>query len=174
MPLTVALAIGKEFPDTLGYTLQTIQRTTGKDVEWRSDIDASDAQFKTIYQEGESGDNLVITLAVSRSILSDVMKFYNHSDHKFDALVYLEPQTGTGDDAITGAADAKALAQHAKTLIQKYRNQYQAKCVHLLIVCSQGFALFLGQHLRLLGEIATYEHQPTADTVYAPSVKWLS
>lgn len=169
LPLTAALAVGTAFPKTLGYTLQTEQVTDGLTSLWRSDADPrqSDMTFEVVESKGTSGENLLIALSISGRGWSDALQLFKDPEHNFDAIVCAEPAVGTSERILSSDADAAALAISAKELIREYRSNYRAKTIHLLPYGPQGFFLFLGQYLRVLGDIVTYEW--TGQT-YTPSV----
>lgn len=169
LPLSAALAIGTQFPYSPGYTFQVQQRTTGQDALWRSNVQPSDATFKVVQTRGKSGDQMLLALSISGSAEQEILQLFEASPDQFDSVVYAEPVSGTGERAIATDADAVALAIRAKELIQQYRNQYNAKCTHLVLYCPMGFALFLGQRLRVVGDVVTYER--VADRVYQSSVR---
>jgi hypothetical protein len=73
------------------------------------------------------------------------------------ALVYAEPDNGTGDAAVTNNADAVALAVRAKEVIREMRNRYRANQIHLVLYAPATFCLFLGQRLNAVGNVTTYE-----------------
>ncbi|MBW4631941.1 MAG: SAVED domain-containing protein [Iphinoe sp. HA4291-MV1] len=169
LPLSAAFAIGYRFQDTEGYTLQVEQRTQGKDELWRSDVTASDAKFKVPKQQGEVGEHLLFAFAIAGDASTYVEDLYNDSPVKYSSMIYVEPESGVGDKAITSNADAVALAIHAKALIRQYRQQYGATCIHLILFAPVGFCLFLGQRSRVIGDVVCYEF--VADKNYQPSLK---
>lgn len=173
IPLSGAFVIGTVFQETLGYTLQVEQWRAGKSALWHSDAAPSDLKFRLEQEQGHSGQNLAIALAISRKVWPDVERFYQHPDYDLDAVVYFEPDTevGAGDRALSSEADAVALVSHAKQLVDQYRQSYQATTIHLLLVAPMGFAAFLGHRLRAIGEVITYEHQVTLPQKYVPSAK---
>ena len=159
LPLTAALAIGTAFPTTLGYTLQTEQLTDGHSSIWRSDADhrQSDMTFEIAERRGKSGKNLLIALAISGRGWSSALELFENSDYDFSAVVCAEPKDGPSERSIHSDADAMALVISAKELIRECRSEYQALAIHLIPYGPQGFFLFLGQRLRVLGNIVTYE-----------------
>ncbi|NET35231.1 MAG: SAVED domain-containing protein [Cyanothece sp. SIO1E1] len=174
IPLSAAFVIGTVFQETLGYTLQ-VEQWTGKPSLWRSDATPSQLKFRVEQTQGQAGKNLGIALAVSRQVWSSVQSFYKQSDQKLDAIVYLEPDTEAGacDRALSSDADAVALVEHAKQLIDHYRQHYQATQLHLIFACPMGFAALLGHRLRAVGEVITYEQQLTMEQRYVQSAKLL-
>ncbi|GAA6622364.1 SAVED domain-containing protein [Scytonema sp. NUACC26] len=168
-PLTVAVAIGTVFPDTRGYTLQVEQQTAGKLYLWRSDASPSDAKFKVVSETGEAGEHLLIALGITGNPSLDVAQLLQDSPIPFSAVIYAEPEFGTGERAIRSDADAVALVLDVKDLIRRYRQKYSATCTHLVLFAPVGFCLFLGQRLRVIGDIICYER--IADRNYQPSVK---
>lgn len=169
LPLSAALIIGTVFQDAAGYTLQTTQRTVGNNQIWRSSTSPSSLKFKIIEEHGIPGDNLLMIMAISGSSWAEMQNFYTNSKPLFNAIIYAEPETGTGEQALQSDADAIALALHAKTLIQHYRAQYQANRTHLIFYTPMGFCLFLGSRLRLVGDVIPYER--VANGIYQPSIE---
>lgn len=169
LPLSAALIIGTVFQDAAGYTLQTTQRTVGNNQIWRSNASPSSLKFKVVEEHGTPGDDLLMIFAISGSSWAEMGTVYTHSKEQFNAMIYVEPETGTGEQSLGSDADAIALALHAKTLIQHYRDQYQAKRIHLIFYTPMGFCLFLGSRLRLVGDVIPYER--VAYGIYQPSAE---
>lgn len=168
-PLSTAIGIGTIFPDTRGHTLQTEQRTTAQNHLWRSDAIPSDAKFKIVQEDGEVGEHLLVALGITGDASRDLEKLRKNSPISFNAVVYAEPESGTGERAISSNGDATALAIHAKEIIRQYRHKYDAICTHLVVYAPVSFCLFLGQRLRVVGDVICYER--VADRNYQPSVK---
>ncbi|MBN8563467.1 MAG: SAVED domain-containing protein [Leptolyngbya sp. UWPOB_LEPTO1] len=154
IPLSAAFAIGTKFLDVEGYTLQVLQRTSGRDLLWKSSAQRSDAMFHVIEEVGQPGEDLLLMLAVTGSGRDAAFRLYQSGG--FDAVVYAEPVSGTGEDVIASDGDAVALAIDGRRLIRECRDRYGARCVHLVLFCPVGFALFLGMRSRF-GEVLTYE-----------------
>jgi SMODS-associated and fused to various effectors sensor domain/CHAT domain len=169
LPLTIAVSIGTVFPDTLGYILRMEQRTGGQNNLWRSDAIPSDAKFKIVQEDGEVGEHLLVALGITGDASTDLEELRQNSLIKFSAAIYAEPELGTGERAIGSDADATALAIHAKEIIRQYRQKYKATCTHLVLYAPVSFCLFLGQRLRVVGDVICYER--IADRNYQPSVK---
>jgi hypothetical protein len=167
--LTTAVAIGTIFPDTRGYILRVEQLTVGKPNLWRSDTSPSDAKFKIIEESGEPGEHLLIALGITGNPLLDVAQLIQYSPVAFSARIYAEPELGTGTQAIHSNADTVALALDAKDLLRRYRHKYHASCIHLILFAPIGFCLFLGQRLRVVGDVICYER--VADKNYQPALK---
>lgn len=167
LPLTAALAIGKVFP-IAGHTLQVNQRTGGKTELWRSDATGGTAKFQEAEKAGEAGPNLLIALNVGkRPVWRDVERLYKSPNYDFDAVAVLKAEK----EILDSAADATALADSALDWLRNnYLDAYRAERIHLVLACPQSFAVFLGQRLRFLGKVITYEHQPTDESRYVPSV----
>jgi SMODS-associated and fused to various effectors sensor domain len=136
---------------------------------WRSDASPSDAKFKIVEESGEPGEHLLIALGIRGNPSLDVAQLIQDSPVSFSSMVYAEPNSGTGTQAISSDADAVALALDAKDLIRRYRHKYRANCIHLILFAPVGFCLFLGQRLRVVGDVVCYEL--VADKNYQPSVK---
>lgn len=170
LPLTVALAIGMQFPG-VAYTIQTEQynQQTRQAELWRSDARGSennpDMKFEVAHQQGNPGPNILIAIDVGRMIWPQVSKLYSSEKYSFDSVVHLKSK----NDSLRTDADATALADDVVYKINHYRKLNQAECVHLLMACPQGLAVFLGQQLRLFSRLVTYEHQPAVEEQYITS-----
>jgi hypothetical protein len=171
IPLSGAFAIGTVFQETRGFILQ-VEQSTGASSLWRSDARASGLKFRVVEEHGHSGKNLCIGIAISRPSWPQVQKLYENPDHNIDAVVYLEPDTESGacDRALSSNADAVALVEHTKKLVDHYRQHYQADRIHMVFACPMGFAALLGHRLRAVGDVITYEFTKSADEPYVPSV----
>lgn len=169
LPLTIAVSIGTVFPDTRGYTLQMEQRTGGQNNLWRSDANPSDAKFKILQEDGEVGEHLLVALGITGDASTDLEELRQNSPIKFSAAIYAEPELGTGKMVIHSNGDATALAINATEMIHKYRQKYKATCTHLVLYAPVSFCLFLGQRLRVVGDVICYER--VADRNYQPAVK---
>ncbi len=171
IPLSGAFAIGTVFQETRGFTLQ-VEQSTGSSSFWKSSENPSNLKFRVVQEHGHAGRNLCIALAISRPSWPQVQKLYENPVHDINAVVYLEPDTEAGacDRALPTNADAIALVEHTKKLVDHYRQYYNADRLHLVFVCPMGFAALLGHRLRAVGEIITYEFTKSAEEPYVPSV----
>ena len=165
LPLSAMLAFGFHFSEKQGYCLQIKQQSQ----LWRSDAPSSDLQFEAVETAGQPGDNLLIALSISRQVAPDIAGYFDQSGGAFDAMVYAEPELGTGHEVLQSASDVTALAKHARTLIEQYRAQHRATRTHLILVAPHSFALFLGMQLNALGELIAYER--TEEGSYQPMVR---
>lgn len=169
LPLSIFLAVGAEFPEVAGFKFRAEQPTHGENFLWRSDTPASNLEFTTCaLEDNTEGENILIGLSISGDGKSDIREFYDANRDKFSALIYAEPTTGTGNTTLKNAADAVALANHAKELIRNFRKLYKSKRTHLILFAPATFCLFLGQRLNAIGRIVTYER--TADEGYQQSI----
>jgi len=167
LPLSAAIAVGTVFPDTRGFTFQIEQRTTGQCHLWRTDALPSNAKFQPV-DEGESGEHLLVFLAITGGAKAEAADFYKKGEPPFTSMIYAEPEQGTGEQAMRSDADAVALAIDAKQLIQRFREKYATTCIHLVVYGPQGFCVFLGHRLRMAGDVICYER--VAVGRYVPSV----
>lgn len=168
LPLSGTLAVGTVFSEVAGFAFRAEQPTRGETHLWRSDAGVSSRQFVVREEEGESGPNLLIGLAVTGPGWDDIVSHYRAHKAEYDGVVYLEPDNGPGDAAVTSAADAVALAVSAKNVIREYRAKYRANTIHLIFYGPATLSLFLGQRLNALGRIVTYER--TGEGGYQPSI----
>lgn len=169
--LSTAVAIGTVFPHTRGYTLQVEQRIIAQNNLWRSDVSPSDAKFKIVKEDGKVGEHLLIALGIIGDPSGELEQLYKDSPIPFSAVVYAEPESGAGERAIGSDADAIALAIHAKEIIRQYRRKYQTTDTHLVLYAPLSFCLFLGQRLRVVGDVICYECVSIKDKKYQPSIK---
>lgn len=167
-PLTMTLAIGATFPAVAGYTFQLQQMVGGQPQWWNTAATPSAARLKVCREQGMEGEHLLFAIGVSRDIWEDVRSFYQACSTPLSSLVYVEPEAGTGQQALGSDGDAMALAIAAKQLMGEYRDRYRAKQLHLIVACPATFALMLGQQLNALGKVMTYER--TEDGDYQASV----
>ncbi|MUG93047.1 SAVED domain-containing protein [Scytonema sp. UIC 10036] len=168
LPLSAAVVIGHVFQDTGGYTLQVEQRTTGQNELWRSDISPSKAKFNIITETGKVGEHLLVALGITGDASGDIGQLYQDSPTPFSAVIYAQPEAGTGERAISSNADAIALTIDAKEIIRKARQKYRATSTHLVLFAPVSFCFFLGQRLRVIGDVTCYERVAEK---YLPSVK---
>ncbi|GAA6619571.1 hypothetical protein NUACC26_053850 [Scytonema sp. NUACC26] len=148
--------------------MQVEQRTTGQNELWRSDISPSNAKFKIIKEVGKVGEHLLVALGITGDASRDIEQLCKDSPIPFSAVIYAEPEAGTGERAISSNADATALTIHAKEIIRQARKKYGATCTHLVLYTPMSFCFFLGQRLRVIGDVICYEHIAGN---YQPSVK---
>jgi len=169
LPLTALLGIGCTFSSCAGYDLEIEQLTNGVTQKWKSQVSPSNLKFKVTKETDEEGDELLMVFSVTGVACSQVEKWMHKSSVKFGAIVYLEPETGVGNNAITSNADAVALAAHAKSLIQHYRQHFRASRIHIILYSPASFSLFLGQHLNALGKVVAYEWDKDKEK-YLPAI----
>lgn len=169
LPLTAVLAVGATFSEVGGYKFRAEQPTRGENYLWRSDAKPSDHYFNVTEQGHEAdGKDILVTLAITGDAREDVRVLSEGLPGTLKALVYAEPDNGSGDGAITCNEDAVALAIRAKELIRGSRIKYRAARTHLVLYAPATFCLFLGQRLNAVGDIVTYER--TAQGGYQPSL----
>jgi SMODS-associated and fused to various effectors sensor domain/CHAT domain len=168
-PLTAMLAVGWQFPEMGRFRFQLqVQQRTGETVNtWESNAVPSRLKFKVV-EEGQPGDHVVVAFGITGDPRSDVQTLLDESPGQFSAVIYAEPESGTGSAAIDNA-DAVALAIAAKDVLRQARTRYRAACLHLILYAPAGFCLFLGQRLNALGEIVAYERKPEGG--YCPAVR---
>ncbi|MEM9486292.1 MAG: TIR domain-containing protein [Cyanobacteria bacterium P01_F01_bin.116] len=154
--LTAILALGYTFPEVGGYRFKVEQFTGNQTFLWASDEPPSGAKF-TLEEKGKKGDHLLIVFSITDSAKEDVVDLIRDSSGLYTSVVYAEPEQGTGRQAIQSAADATALAEVARDVIQRSVKKYRPKTTHLILYAPQVFGLFLGQKLNALGTIAAYE-----------------
>jgi hypothetical protein len=167
LPLTTVLAIGATFPEVGGYSFRAEQPTQGKIYLWQSNATPSSHSFKVKKKQGTRGKDLLIALCITGAAWEEVELFYKESGI-FNSVIYAEPNNGTGDASLKSDTDAVALAINAKNLIRKYRQEYLALNIHLIVYGPATFCLFLGQRLNALGKLTGYER--TADGRYQASI----
>lgn len=171
IPLGGAFAIGTVFQETRGFILQ-VEQSTGASNLWRSDSKPSELKFRVVEEHGHSGRNLCIGIAIARPSWPQVQQLCENPVYDINAVVYLEPDTEAGacDRALSSDSDAVALVDHAKNLVDHYRQHYRADRIHLVFACPMGFAALLGHRLRAIGDIIIYEFTKSAEEPYVPSV----
>jgi hypothetical protein len=170
LPLTAALAVGSVLSEVAGFKLRVEQPTGGETYLWRSDAQPSRATLDVKYEDGQSADDLLIGVSVSGGGLPDLKVLREAKG--FGAAVYAEPASGTGNSAVTSAADAIALARAGKDLLRLMRAKYAARRVHLVLYVPSSLAVFLGQQLNAVGPVVTYER--TAGGGYQESVSLMT
>jgi CBASS immunity sensor of nucleotide second messenger signals len=166
LPLSAAMAVGFALPEVAGFRLRAEQPTGGETHLWRSDAPASQKTFVVVKEIGEPGEDIVIGLSITGRGLTEMQQLM--SALRASALVYAEPEGGTGPASIGNAGDVVALARSAKTLIRMAKEKYRSSRVHLVLYGPWSFALFLGQVLNAVGIIVSYER--TVDGRYQESV----
>lgn len=169
LPLTASMAIGAAFPSVAGYVFRTEQPTGGDVFLWRSDASPSEAKFVIRQQHGSGGEDFLFALALTGDAWGDVQAFDEENPGRFGAVVYVEPESGTGPRALRSDSDAVALADSAKELIRAERRRFGARRTHVIVFGPASFALFLGQRLNALGTVIGYER--TAEGSYQPAVE---
>jgi hypothetical protein len=160
LPLTALLAIGSKFPEVGGYRFRAEQPIRSKTVLWRSDVTASKRRFKIVSEKNRSdgsGQDVLVALSITGGAKKEVTALYDQQPEIFSAMIYVEPDNGTGDGALSSDKDAVALSIHAKDLIRDCKVENEASQVHLVVYAPAAYCLFLGQRLNALGKIVTYE-----------------
>jgi hypothetical protein len=108
LPLTSMLAIGAKFPEAGGYSFRAEQPTRGKTVLWRSNASPSNRKFKIVsVKEREEKGDILVALSITGNAKNEVTALYNRNPETFSAMIYAEPDSGPGDDALrSDIADA--------------------------------------------------------------------
>lgn len=110
----------------------------------------------------------MISFSITQDAQAEVKHFIENSAGQFEAAVFAAVETGVGHTSIQSDTDAIALAQHARDLINQYRQTYRASQVHLFLVAPARFCVFLGHLLNRAGDIVAYEY--SGANGYQPSV----
>lgn len=155
LPLTASVALGYAMSEVAGFRLRVEQPSGGITHLWRSDAAPSDSSFVIQQEKGQRGADLTLGLGVSGDSTADVGALHDRLGNS--ALIYAEPDRGTGPAAVRGANDATALAHSAKELMRKAQSRYGVTRVHLAYFGPVAVALFLGQLLNAVGTVVTYE-----------------
>lgn len=165
LSLPAALAVGYTFPETAGYTLQLTLRNK----IWRSNAAPAKSRLMVVYAKGRKGPNLLVGIGVTASCQAELKMFSASAAQPFDAVVYLEPESGVGSQSIGSDAEAVAYSMDAKDLLRSQKQKYEATSIHLVLLAPAGFALFLGHWLSRLGEVIPYEWD---DPNYLPAFRF--
>ncbi len=102
-----------------------------------------------------TGSDVAIAVSVTHKIGHEVRKFLSKSDGEFSTLFELTPVGGVGKKSVKDANHAVELADD---LVETIRNlASDANVKHLFIAAPNFLTFFIGQRLRALGEVKTYE-----------------
>ena len=160
LPLTALLALGAKFPRVGGYRFRAEQPIRSKTVLWSSDATPSKRRFKIVSEKKRGdggGQGVLIALSITGSAKKEVTDLYDQQPETFSAMVYAEPDNGTGDGALRSDKDAVALSDYAMNLIHGCKVENKDSQIHLVVYAPAAYCLFLGQRLNALGKIVTYE-----------------
>lgn len=171
VPLSCGVLLGATFPAVGGYTFRTEQPSGNEIALWDSNDSPSLIEFDIKYEDGGSGDNVLVFLAITGDGRDDALAFYGKGQPQFSKVVYAEPNSGVGPRALSSAADAVALAVSGKNVLRQARSVAKAKTLHLVVFGPLSFALFLGQQLNSLGTVVTYERDSDGGYLAAAIVK---
>lgn len=167
LPLSASVAIGRVFSSAAGFRFRVEQPVGGETFMWRSDAQKLLVNLKA---EPHDLDMNSKHLLVSLSITGDATRDVELLAGDLCPRVWLDISLarGRGSDVIRSAGEAVAIAAQSKDLIRDAKNTYGCDRVSLVLYCPASLALFLGQQLNALGEIATYERKSAGG--YQPSV----
>ncbi|MFP2925013.1 SAVED domain-containing protein [Pyxidicoccus sp. 3LG] len=169
LPLSTVLAVGFHFPEAGGYRFRAEQPTRGETFLWRSDAGPSARRLRVIEREGApEGLALLVVFQLTGDASADVERFEAEHPGAFRAVLYVEPEEGPGDGAVTSAGDAVAFAVQARELIRRARARWRTGDIHLLLYAPASCCLFLGQRLNAMGSVVAYER--TASGGYNPAL----
>ncbi len=149
--LSASLAIGTVFSAVAGFTVE---------MEYRSEIWATDAHPNSITPEyslstktiGDSGENLIVTVAIIRDIAADVEASLEHY-----GLVGMPILHIYGPEAIISPQQANLVVRKIKNLISDTLAATRSKQVHLFLATPAHLTLFLGHRLNAIAPIQCYE-----------------
>lgn len=170
--LSAWFAFGFFFSEVARYTIEIEQNNQF----WRTDARPNTDFHLAITSDAGSpdgevldgeGSTVAVGISISSSLDKDVRAYLSNRTDPVAALLLLQPEHGTGQEALQGAGDAVALAGHAKNCLRDFVTQWQAKKLLLFYLGPMSGACFLGHRLNAVcSEIQIMEDQRPG---YAPS-----
>ncbi|MGH3783095.1 MAG: SAVED domain-containing protein [Pseudonocardiaceae bacterium] len=149
---------------TVGAALRMVTNTDLAVVQrgqlWSSDTPYSAPAIPTMtsHDLGLGGD-LGVVIEIATPIKSDVLSFARDHDLPVGRLVVITPPSGPRDNAVSGAADACALAVGIRDAVRSEVRGYAR--VHLFLAGPMGFALLLGHRWNRVAPTTIYEDLQT-------------
>lgn len=149
--LSASLAIGTVFSAVAGFTVE---------MEHRGEIWATDAHPNSSTLEyslstqavGESGEHLIVTVAIIRDIAADVEVSLEQY-----GLIGMPKLHIYGQEAVVSPQQANLAVRKIKNLISETLTSTRSKLLHLFLATPAHLALFLGHRLNAIAPIQCYE-----------------
>ena len=160
--LSASIAIGSIFSAVSGFTIG-IETING--IWWTNDHakeDTPDYQWQQSMGEGPT-DEVAVGISILKDNANEEVKRYLKMKHFHGKRLYL-----FSDMVLQSDNQANRAVQKAKSMIQEFVSESQAKKIHLFFAGPATFALFLGHRLNTLGEIQCYER--ISPNTYVPTV----
>lgn len=168
LPLSSVLAVGFHFPEAAGYRFRVEQPTRGETFLWRSDVGPSARRLREIECEGApEGQFLLAVFQLTGDARLDVERFASKHVGLFRAVLFLEPEEGPSDGAVSSAGDAVAFAVQAREHLRRARVRWRVGVIHLLLYAPASCCLLLGQRLNAVGTVVAYERTSAGGYVAA-------
>lgn len=167
LPLTSLLAIGAQFPARAGFAFRCAQDTEGRATSfWRSrEVEPSSRGLRVEVRDVGDGEDVLVVFALSKDVYppegegDDEVSRFVAAQGRLRSVVKATPDPGPpGQGAIASNEDLIALVNRARHVLDEAKSRTRRDGnLHLIVVGPAAFALFLGQRLNALGDIATWE-----------------
>jgi hypothetical protein len=156
--LSTGVALGATFPTVGGWVFE-IPQPPAKD-PWRSDAIATQPYDPAIETAEDSADgtDVVLGLNIKGDGRQDIIKYVESTGTQPRIFAFMSPPS-QGAQAIRGAGDAVAFAQSVRENLGQLLKKYDLRKTRLFFYGPFALAVFLGQQLSAVGEIALFEYQ---------------
>jgi len=127
---------------------------------WRSDAIATQPYDPAIETAEDSADGtrVVLGLNIKGDGRQDIIKYVESTGTQPRIFAFMSPPS-QGAQAIRGAGDAVAFAQSVRENLGQLLKKYDLRKTRLFFYGPFALAVFLGQQLSAVGEIALFEYQ---------------
>lgn len=147
-----AFAVGAALRMVTNTDLAVVQRGQ----LWSSDTPYSTPTTPTVTtHDPRLGNDLAAVVEVATPITSDVLSFVRDQELPIGRLIVLTPPGGPRDNAISGPADACALAVGIRDAVRRHTTGNSR--VHLFLAGPMGLALLLGHRWNRVAPTTLYE-----------------
>jgi hypothetical protein len=156
--LGAAFAIGAELSRTAKFELAT--RQNGE--TWGTAGERNQVPLSVSAHDVGQGGDVAICLSISRDIADDVLSYIKTAALPVAKVLAIAPQAGPGWASLTGAADARGVAE--ATVLQA--GKAGSPGLHVFLCTPDALALMLGHGWNRVPETQLYEdtnpgYQPT-------------
>jgi pimeloyl-ACP methyl ester carboxylesterase len=154
LSLPGGILIGSRFSQARGAVIEVAQ---GEGIWSSLRCDPSfEVNIKRGFGNNSTSKRAIVVLSVSNDIEKTVISHLKQMDVQYELLINMTPQTGVGQQSISGAEQAVSYAFEVKVAVDGLKQQGIDK-IDLYLNCPFGLAVFVGHYLTAAGPIQVFD-----------------
>lgn len=140
-----------------GVSVELVQKGRAGLTTWRPDDGMGGAAPMTSIEKVGDGDEIVLAVSLSRSVLDDVRVHVRAKLPHVGQMIHLTVPNGSGQSSVRGGEHAAQLADFAADAIQRAKLPGMSR-VHIFVAAPNAFMFYLGQQRESMGPCTLYEY----------------